>query len=52
MMLSGCGDRIYSGTQSTSDAKSYTIMVTGTATAPSGTVLQHTANVTLILLQN
>ncbi len=50
--LSGCGDRIYSGTQSISNAASYTITVTGTATAPSGTVLQHATNVTLIVQQN
>jgi sugar lactone lactonase YvrE len=51
-MLSGCGDRIYSGSQSSSGAKPYTITVTGTATTQSGTVLQHAANVVLILQQN
>jgi hypothetical protein len=50
--LSGCGDRIYSGSQSSSGAKPYTITVTGTATTQSGTVLQHTASVVLILQQN
>lgn len=49
--LSGCGDRIYTGAQS-STAEPFTITVTGTATSPSGSVLQHNATVTLILQQN
>jgi sugar lactone lactonase YvrE len=52
MTLNGCGDRIYSGTQASSNPKPYAITVTGTATTPSGAVLQHTASVTLILQQN
>jgi sugar lactone lactonase YvrE len=50
--LTGCGDRIYTGSQSTSGATSYGIAVTATATTPSGSVLQHTANVTLVVQQN
>ncbi|HEY6414536.1 MAG TPA: Ig-like domain repeat protein [Edaphobacter sp.] len=44
----GCGDRIYTGTQSTNPTKTYTITITGTATTPIGTTLTHTAIVTLI----
>lgn len=53
LSLTGCGDRIYTGAQS-STAEPFTITVTGTATSPSGSVLQHTATatVTLILQQN
>ena len=46
----GCGDRIYTGTRSTDASKTYTIAVTGTATSPAGTSLQHTATVTLVVL--
>lgn len=49
--LSGCGDRVYRGAQS-SAAQSYTVTVTGTASSPSGGVLQHSAHATLILQQN
>ncbi len=50
--LSGCGDRVYSGSQATNNAKPYTITVTGTATAPSGALLQHSTSVTLVLQEN
>jgi len=52
MSVSGCGDRIYTGAQAISGTTSYSITVTGTATIPSGSVLQHTANVTLVLQKN
>lgn len=52
ILLSGCGDRVYTGSQSTSPIQSYTITVTGTGTTASGTVLQHTATVTLLLQQS
>ncbi len=47
----GCGARINTGLQSdsASPAQTYAITVTGTATSPSGTILQHAATVTLIL---
>jgi sugar lactone lactonase YvrE len=43
----GCGDRINATAQSATQPHTYTITVTGTATTPTGTTLQHTANVTL-----
>ncbi|WP_035348953.1 Ig-like domain-containing protein [Edaphobacter aggregans] len=46
----GCGDRIYTGSRTTDASKTYTITVTGTATSPTGTPLQHTATVTLVVL--
>lgn len=49
---SGCGDRVYTGAQSSSGAKTYTITVTGTASSPFGTVLQHSVEAILILQQN
>jgi sugar lactone lactonase YvrE len=49
--FTGCGDRIYTRTQSTNPTKIYTIAVTGTATTPTGTTLTHTATVTLQLQQ-
>jgi len=49
ILASGCGDRVNSASLSTTPAKSYTITVTGTATAPTGSTLQHSATVTLIL---
>jgi hypothetical protein len=53
VMLSatGCGDRIYPASQSTQPTQ-YTITVTGTATSPAGTTLQHTATVTLRVTPN
>jgi sugar lactone lactonase YvrE len=48
-LATGCGARINTGPQLTSPAKSYTITVTGTATSPTGSPLQHSATVTLTL---
>jgi len=48
-LCSGCGDRIYNGSQSTTSTKTYIITVTGTATAPTGATLTHAATVTLLL---
>jgi sugar lactone lactonase YvrE len=45
--VTGCGDRINNGASSTSPIKSYAITVTGTATAPTGAILSHSAVVTL-----
>jgi len=48
-LCSGCGDRIHPGTLTTPSATPYTITVTGTATTPAGTILQHSATVVLLL---
>jgi hypothetical protein len=45
-LATGCGDRINTAPESVS-AKIYTLTVTGTATSPAGTALQHSAVVTL-----
>ena len=45
--LSGCGARINSAATAPSSAKTYPITVTGTTTRIDGSVLQHTATVTL-----
>lgn len=49
MVLAGCGDRIRTGDSVAGPPKSYTITVTGTATDAVGTVLRHTATVTLVV---
>jgi len=49
-MLTGCGDRIYTGSSAAQSSKTYTITVTGTATGAKGTALQHTATVTLVVV--
>jgi sugar lactone lactonase YvrE len=49
IFASGCGDRIKTDPSLISQAKTYTITVTGTATGPTGNPLQHTATVTLVL---
>jgi hypothetical protein len=49
--LNGCGDRIATAASGALPAQSYTITVTGTATTASGSILQHTATVTLLLEQ-
>jgi sugar lactone lactonase YvrE len=49
LLASGCGDRIKTDPSLTSQAKTYAITVTGTATGPAGNTLQHTATVTLVL---
>ncbi|MBB5315636.1 NHL domain-containing protein [Tunturibacter empetritectus] len=48
-LATGCGARINADPQLTSPAKSYAITVTGTATSPTGSPLQHSATVTLTL---
>lgn len=45
----GCGDRINTAGLDTNRATPYTITVTGTATTPTGTIVAHTATVTLII---
>jgi sugar lactone lactonase YvrE len=45
----GCGNRINTASESV-NAKTYTVTVTGTATSPAGTALQHSAVVTLEVL--
>ena len=47
-LFTGCGDRIYTGDQSTNPTQTYTIAITGTATTPTGTTLTHTTTVTLL----
>jgi sugar lactone lactonase YvrE len=50
LAATGCGDRVDTASSATTAAsKSYTITVTGTATTPTGAILQHSANITLIL---
>ncbi len=47
--LTGCGDRVNTAPELT-NAKSYTITVTGTATGPTGNALVHSVKVTLQVL--
>jgi sugar lactone lactonase YvrE len=49
MLTTGCGDRISPADALALNAKTYTITVTGTATAPTGSTLQHSTTVTLLL---
>jgi sugar lactone lactonase YvrE len=51
LLSNGCGDRISTADALTLSAKPYTITVTGTATTPTGTLLQHSTTVTLLLEQ-
>ncbi len=51
MLVAGCGDRIDAADALSLSAKTYTITVTGTATAPTGSTLQHSTTVTLLLEQ-
>jgi hypothetical protein len=46
LLPAGCGDRM-NVSASQSHTSTYTITVTGTATGPSGSALQHSADVTL-----
>jgi hypothetical protein len=48
-LTTGCGNRVNTGPESV-NAVSYTLTVTGTATSPTGTALQHTASVSLEVL--
>ncbi len=50
-LSNGCGDRINTADALALSAKTYTITVTGTATTATGSILQHTATVTLLLEQ-
>ncbi|HZY61685.1 MAG TPA: Ig-like domain repeat protein [Edaphobacter sp.] len=47
--LSGCGSRVFTGNQPEGLVKTYNITVTGTATSPSGGILQHSTTVKLIV---
>jgi len=49
IFCSGCGSRINTGNQTTIPAKAYTITVTGTATSPTGGILQHSTTVNLLV---
>jgi sugar lactone lactonase YvrE len=49
--VTGCGDRISTTGTLLLPSKNYTITVTGTATTPTGSVLQHSTNVTLVIEQ-
>jgi sugar lactone lactonase YvrE len=49
--ITGCGNRISPADSLTLSAKPYTITVTGTATTPTGSLLQHSTSITLILEQ-
>ncbi|MGD0446206.1 MAG: hypothetical protein ABSA39_19910 [Edaphobacter sp.] len=51
LTATGCGDRISTADALLLSAKNYTITVTGTATSPTGSILQHSTNVTLVLEQ-
>jgi sugar lactone lactonase YvrE len=46
---SGCGSRVNTAGEFIAPAKSYTITVTGTATSPTGGILQHSTAVTLLI---
>lgn len=48
-LCSGCGSRINTGTQSSNPVKTYAITVTGTATGPTGNILQHSTTVKLLI---
>jgi sugar lactone lactonase YvrE len=48
-LCSGCADRVNAGNSLTNPSTGYTITVTGTATTPTSSILQHSVNVTLNL---
>ena len=48
-LATGCGNRVNTSGEGV-NATTYTLTVTGTATSPAGTALQHSANVTLVVL--
>jgi sugar lactone lactonase YvrE len=50
-LATGCGDRISTADSLAIAAKTYNITVTGTATTSTGSILQHSATVTLLLEQ-
>lgn len=49
VFCSGCGSRVNTGGGAANPPTSYTITVTGTATSPNGTVLQHSTTVSLLV---
>jgi sugar lactone lactonase YvrE len=51
LLITGCGDRINTADALALSAKPYTITVTGTATTPTGSILQHSTTVTLLVEQ-
>jgi sugar lactone lactonase YvrE len=51
LLATGCGDRISTADSLALSAKSYIITVTGTATTSTGSILQHSTTVTLLLEQ-
>ena len=51
LFAAGCGNRISTADALALAAKSYTITVTGTATTSTGSILQHSTTVTLLLEQ-
>jgi hypothetical protein len=51
LLATGCGDRISTANSLALSAKSYTITVTGTSTTSTGSILQHSTTVTLLLEQ-
>ena len=51
LVAAGCGDRISTADALALSAKTYIITVTGTATTSTGSILQHSTTVTLLLEQ-
>ena len=51
LLATGCGNRISTADSLALSAKTYTITVTGTATTSTGSILQHSTTVTLLLEQ-
>jgi sugar lactone lactonase YvrE len=51
LCATGCGDRISTADALALAAKTYNIIVTGTATTTTGSILQHSATVTLLVQQ-
>jgi hypothetical protein len=49
IFVSGCGNRVNTASEAIG-ATTYTLTVTGTATSPAGTALQHSVNVSLQVL--
>jgi len=52
LFATGCGNRISTADALTLSSKNYTITVTGTATTSTGSILQHSTTVTLVLEQS
>ncbi|HEV2709300.1 MAG TPA: Ig-like domain repeat protein [Edaphobacter sp.] len=48
-LCAGCGSRINTGGATANPVKTYTITVTGTATSPTGGVLEHSTTVSLLV---